>query len=64
MATTKSDRNKSGKGLKNLIIVLIVLIIFIGIPYLFLNYQAHKSGMSMGGVRLWTNNGSLIAGQK
>jgi hypothetical protein len=48
MATSISDRKKSGKGLKNFIILLIVLIIFIGIPYLFLNYQAHKSGMSMG----------------
>ena len=48
MASIKSDSKNSGRVLKNLTILIVVLIIFIGIPYLFLNYQARKSGMSIG----------------
>jgi len=38
------------KGIKNLIIGLIIIFIFVGIPIIFLNYQSHKTGMSIGKV--------------
>jgi hypothetical protein len=38
------------KGLKNLIPAFLILFVFAGIPMLFLNYQAKRSGMTWGGV--------------
>ena len=74
MATSKSDRKKSVKSVKNLIIILMVLIIFIGIPYFFQPYILYTNGDAfdyfpppydrMGRVTLWTNNGALVAVKK
>jgi hypothetical protein len=50
MALNKSDKKKTKKGAKNFIILIIVLILFVGIPLLLLNYQSRKSGMSMNKV--------------
>lgn len=41
---------RSGKSIRNIIILIIVLILFIGIPLLVLNYQSLKSGMSISQV--------------
>ncbi len=38
------------KGIKNFIPIAIILVLFIGIPLLFLNYQSNRSGMSWGKV--------------
>lgn len=38
------------RGLKNFIPTLLILFVFVGIPMLFLNYQAKRSGMTWGGV--------------
>ena len=46
----KEAREKPKKGRKNLIILIIILIILFGIPLLILNYQAGKTGMSIGEV--------------
>jgi hypothetical protein len=42
--------NHKKRGPRNSIIFLIILIIFAGIPLLFLNYQSKKSGMTIGEV--------------
>ncbi len=34
-------------GIRNLIILIAVLMLIVGVPFIFLNYQAGKSGMSM-----------------
>jgi len=48
----KDNKNvkRSGKSIRNIIILIIVLILFIGIPLLVLNYQSLKSGMSISQV--------------
>ncbi|WP_318348443.1 FG-GAP repeat domain-containing protein [Aquipluma nitroreducens] len=57
---------KKNKGLKNLIPILVILIVIVGIPLLFLNYQARRSGMSMGDAikRITTKTGSKEAGSE
>jgi hypothetical protein len=35
MAKDKTDKKKPGKGIKNFIIFIIILILFVGIPLLF-----------------------------
>ncbi len=50
MAQDKADKKKNKKSINNFIIFVIILTLFIGIPLLFLNYQARKSGMSMSKV--------------
>jgi hypothetical protein len=50
MGKNKTNRNQQKTGIKNFIILLIILIILVGIPLLFLNYQSRKSGMSIGEV--------------
>jgi hypothetical protein len=64
MTQEKTSPKKKNKGLKNLIPVAIILIVIVGIPLLFLNYQAKRSGMSMGGVikRIMTKTGSTEVG--
>lgn len=62
--TNQSQRNKKpSKGIKNIIIIGIILVLFIGIPLLFLNYQANQSGMSIAEVlqrkTRSTNSGDL-----
>jgi hypothetical protein len=47
MLKDKKSLKNSEKGLKNLIVLLIVLFLFVGIPFLFLNYQSRKTGMSI-----------------
>jgi hypothetical protein len=49
-AGERHERKKSGRGFRNLIILIIILALFAGIPYLFLNYQARKTGLSIGDV--------------
>jgi len=41
----KSQKTKKG-GYKNLILIAVLLIVIIGIPYLLLNYQAQRSGLT------------------
>jgi len=47
MAEHTSKGKKGSKGFKNIIIISIVLVLFIGIPLLFLKYQSKQSGMSV-----------------
>lgn len=64
MTEEKTSPKKKNKGLKNLIPVAIILIVIVGIPLLFLNYQAKRNGMSIGGVvkRIMTKTGSTEVG--
>jgi len=45
---TKPGRKK--KGMKNIILITVVLVLIFGIPLLLLNYQANRSGMTWGEV--------------
>lgn len=47
MAKQSVNGKKPAKGLKNILLISIILILFAGIPLLFLNYQAQQSGMSI-----------------
>jgi len=51
---------KRKKGLKNLIPVFVVLILLIGIPIIFLNYQAQRNGLSWSEVIQRTMNKKTI----
>lgn len=64
MTHEKSSPDKQKKGLKNFIPLVVVLFVIIGIPLLFLNYQAKRNGMSIGGVvkRIMTKTGSTEVG--
>jgi hypothetical protein len=46
MATNVNSPKGKRKGAKNLIPVLLVLVLFAGVPLLFLNYQASRNGLS------------------
>ena len=46
MAKNKSAPGNRKKGLKNLILLVIVLFLIIGIPYLLISYQAKQKGMT------------------
>ena len=46
---TDNTKNKKS-GIKNLIPVVLILCVFVGIPILFLQLQAKRSGMTWGGV--------------
>ncbi len=50
MLKNNSSRVKQKKSIKNLILLLIVLFLIIGIPYLLISYQAKTKGMSRIGV--------------
>lgn len=50
MSKQAQPNKKPAKGIKNIIIIVIILILFAGIPLLFLNYQAKQSGMSLSEV--------------
>jgi hypothetical protein len=41
---------------RNLIIVIIILAILVGIPFIFLNYQASKNGTTPGNILNWIMN--------
>jgi hypothetical protein len=50
MANDKTARKNTNKSIKNSIIFLVIVALLVGLPLLFLNYQAHKSGMSISEV--------------
>ena len=50
MIKIPKQEKKPGNGLRNLFIVMVILLLFVGIPFSFLNYQAQKSGMSISEV--------------
>ena len=41
----KSQKTKNG-GNKNLILIIVLLMVIVGIPYLLLNYQAKRIGLT------------------
>jgi hypothetical protein len=47
MAKHSIEGKKQAKGFRNILIIGIILFLFVGIPLLFLNYQAQQSGMSI-----------------
>lgn len=46
----ESTQTKKKKGLKNFLPLIIILIVIVGVPLLFLSYQAKRSGLTMGSV--------------
>jgi hypothetical protein len=50
MTELQNHKRKSGKRLKNLFIVIVILLFIVGMPFLFLNYQAKKTGMRISEV--------------
>ena len=50
MSAIKGRRKKALRNLKNLLILVFILFLFVGIPFLFLKYQADKSGMTIAEV--------------
>ncbi|MCK5101849.1 MAG: VCBS repeat-containing protein [Cyclobacteriaceae bacterium] len=50
MIRNRNHKKKSRKRFSNLFIVIVILMLIVGIPFLFLNYQAQKSGMSISEV--------------
>ena len=50
MVKDKTDKNRQKKGIKNFVIFIVILVLFVGIPLFFLKYQSGKSGMSMSKV--------------
>jgi hypothetical protein len=50
MTKHQNHKKKARKRLRNLFIVIVVLLLIVGIPFLFLNYQAQRSGMSISEV--------------
>jgi len=64
--TKEKTSPKKKKGLKNYIPIAIIIIVIVGIPLIFLNYQAKRSGMSMSGAinRIMTKTGSKEVGSE
>lgn len=52
MANDRNNSKRQNKGLKNLIPLVLILVVFAGIPMIFLNFQAKRSGMTWGAVIL------------
>jgi ABC-type Fe3+ transport system permease subunit len=50
---TRIKKKNSKRPALNFIIIIIILTLLIGIPYIFLNYQARKNGTSPGNVLKW-----------
>src|SRR5664279_4326688 len=50
MAKEYSGSNKKYRRLKNLIPLVIIIVVLVGIPMFFLNFQAKRTGMTWGGV--------------
>jgi len=50
MAKDINSSKKQNKRLKNLIPLALILFVFIGVPMIFLNFQAKRSGMTWGAV--------------
>jgi len=50
MTKENSTYKKQRRRYKNIITIVAILIVIIGIPVLFINYQANRSGLSRGDV--------------
>jgi len=50
MAKDSNGSKKLSRRLKNLIPLALILLVFAGIPMIFLNFQAKRSGMTRGAV--------------
>jgi hypothetical protein len=50
MEKQNTSQKSKGNGLKNLMIIAIIIVVIVGIPLLLLNYQAKRSGLTMGEV--------------
>jgi len=50
MANEKISPNKKKSGYKSLILIAVLLIVIFGIPFLLLNYQAKRSGLTISEV--------------
>jgi hypothetical protein len=50
MDNKKTSPNTKKSGYKNIILIAVILIVSVGIPLLFLNYQANRSGLTMSEV--------------
>ncbi len=50
MARTAANKKKRARRIKNAIVLIIILLLFIGIPLLLFHYQAFKSNQSIGEV--------------
>ena len=50
MTKNQSSPEKKKNGFKSIILIAVVLIVLIGIPLLLLNYQANRSGLTIGEV--------------
>jgi hypothetical protein len=46
MAKTYNKKEKRNGGIKNFIPILIIIVLLAGLPFLLLNYQSHRSGIS------------------
>ena len=47
MGAVHPKGNKSSKRIKSLTVFMVVMMLLVGVPFFFLNYQARKSGMSI-----------------
>jgi hypothetical protein len=50
MVTEKKSTVKKKSGIKTIILITVMLVVIIGIPFLLLNYQANRSGLTIGEV--------------
>ena len=50
MTKLSNQKKKRKKRLRNILVLIVILLLFIGIPALFLNYQASKSNMTISEV--------------
>ena len=50
MANESKVPDKKKSGIKNVILIAVILVVIVGIPLLFLNYQASRSGLTISEV--------------
>ena len=50
MVTEKKSTEKKKSGIKTIILITVILVVIFGIPLLLLNYQAKRSGLTIGEV--------------
>ena len=50
MTNQGKSSGKKKSGIKNFILIAVILVVLIGIPLMFLNYQAKRSGLTIGEV--------------
>jgi hypothetical protein len=62
MANDNKGTKRQNKDIKNLIPLVLILLLILGIPLIFLNYQAKHSGMSWRGViqRIMNKSGEKV----